>query len=182
MINLSPWLKPRKEEYKNRLREISASGDYDPWVCFLATAVEAQAEDMVTRIEQLLTVRLELLGIVRENRIRGFAVDVVKDLIGYSSLTPSTTAKRHNVQYKTANDAFKRLAAGQEDEAGKRTGSGTRSRRGRGRVSIMEPFSVRVETRAPRDARDVLPDDAAEAFAQRKRQPGRPPKAVTAAG
>lgn len=25
----------------------------------------------------------------------------------------------------------------------------------------MEPFSVRVETRAPRDARDVLPDDAA---------------------
>jgi len=28
---------------------------------------------------------------------------------GYSSLTPSTTAKRHNVQYKTANDAFKGL-------------------------------------------------------------------------
>ena len=109
VINLSPWLKPRKEEYKNRLREISANGDYDPWVAFFATAVEAQAEDMVTRIEQLLTVRLELLGIVREHKIRGFAVDVVEDLIGYSSLTPSTTAKRHNVQYKTANDAFKRL-------------------------------------------------------------------------
>ena len=29
------------------------------------------------------------------------------------------------------------------------------------REMIVEPFSVRVETRAPRDARDVLPDDAA---------------------
>jgi len=34
-------------------------------------------------------------------------------------------------------------------------------------VSIMEPFSVRVETRAPRDARDVLPDDAADELMDR---------------
>lgn len=64
---------------------------------------------MVERIEQLLTVRKELLGIARENKIRGFAVDVIEDLICYSSITPSSTAKRHEVQYKTANDAFKRL-------------------------------------------------------------------------
>ena len=31
----------------------------------------------------------------------------------------------------------------------------------------MEPFSVRVETRAPRDARDVLPDDAADELMDR---------------
>ena len=29
------------------------------------------------------------------------------------------------------------------------------------REMIVEPFSVRVETRAPRDAPDILPDDAA---------------------
>jgi Fic family protein len=109
ILNLSPWLKPRKEQYKNLLLEVSASGNYDPWVCFFSTAVEAQAQDMVERIEQLLTARAELLSIARENKIRGFAVDVIEDLIGYSSITPSSTAKRHEVQYKTANDAFKRL-------------------------------------------------------------------------
>jgi Fic family protein len=109
VLNLSPWLKPRKEQYKNLLLDISATGDYNPWVRFFSTAVEAQAQDMVQRIEQLLAVREDLLHIARENRIRGLAVDIIEDLIGYSSITPSTTAKRHDVQYKTANDAFRRL-------------------------------------------------------------------------
>lgn len=109
ILNLSPWFKPRKEQYKNLLLDVSATGDYDPWVRFFSTAVEAQAQDMVERIEQLLTVREDLLRIARENKIRGFAVDIIEDLIGYSSITASTTAKRHDVLYKTANDAFKRL-------------------------------------------------------------------------
>jgi len=109
VLNLSPWLRPRKDEYKNLLLDIGATGNYDPWVRFFATAVQAQADDMVQRIEQLLRVREELLGIVREHRIRGFAVDIIEDLIGYSSITPSAAAKRHKVQYKTANDAIKRL-------------------------------------------------------------------------
>lgn len=109
VLNLSPWLKPRKEQYKDLLRDISTTGDYNPWVRFFSTAVEAQAQDMVQRIEQLLAVREDLLHIARENRIRGLAVDIIEDLIGYSSITPSTTAKRHDVQYKTANDAFRRL-------------------------------------------------------------------------
>ena len=88
---------------------MSATGDYDPWVRFFSTAVEAQAQDMVERIEQLLAERETLLRIARDNKIRGFAVDIIEDLIGYSSITPSTAAKRHGVQYKTANDAIKRL-------------------------------------------------------------------------
>jgi cell filamentation protein, protein adenylyltransferase len=111
VLNLSPWLKPRKEQYKDLLLGISATGDYDPWVRFFSTAVQAQADDMVERIEQLLSVREELLSIVREHKIRGFAVDIIEDLIGYSSITPSAAAKRHKVQYKTANDAVKRLEA-----------------------------------------------------------------------
>ncbi len=64
---------------------------------------------MVGRIEQLLAIRQELLAIVRENKIRGFAVEVIEDLIGSSTITRSAAAKRHDVQYKTANDAIKRL-------------------------------------------------------------------------
>lgn len=109
VLNLSPWLKPRKDQYKDLLLQVSVTGDYDPWVRFFATAIEAQAQDMVERIEQLLAVREELLRTARDHRIRGFAVNLIEDLIGYSSITPSTAARRHDVQYKTANDAIKRL-------------------------------------------------------------------------
>jgi Fic family protein len=109
VLNLSPWLRRRKEEYKASLREVSITGDFDPWVRFFATAVEAQAADMVQRIQELLTVREELLQIVRDNKKHGFVVEIVEDLIGYVSLTPSSTAERHNVTYNTANDAFGKL-------------------------------------------------------------------------
>jgi Fic family protein len=108
VINLSPWLKRRKEQYKNLLLDVSATGRYDPWIQFFSTAIQAQAQDMVQRIEELLEAREELLSRVRANT-RGFALDIVEDLIGYSSVTPSALAKLHGVQYKTANDAIRRL-------------------------------------------------------------------------
>lgn len=109
VLNLSPWLRARKADYKDHLLRISETGDYDPWVRFFCTAVEAQAQDMVRRIEELLTVREEMLAIVRGARLRGTAVSIVEDLIGYSSLTPTAAAKLHNVTYKSANDAIKKL-------------------------------------------------------------------------
>jgi len=109
VLNLSPWLKVYKEQYKSLLRDVSATGDFDPWVCFFATAVEAQASDMVQRIEELLAVREELLQVVRDHRKHGFVMDIIEDLIGYLSLTPSSTAERHGVTYNTANDAFAKL-------------------------------------------------------------------------
>jgi Fic family protein len=109
VLNLSPWLRPRKETYKDLLLDISATGDFDPWVDFFATGIKAQANDMVGRIEDLLTVREEMLAILKQHKMRGFAADVVEDLIGYTSITPSAAAARHEVQYKTANDALKRL-------------------------------------------------------------------------
>lgn len=109
VLNLSPWLKLRKEDYKSLLRDVSTTGDYDSWVRFFATAVEAQAADMVQRIEELLAAREELLQIVRDHRKHGFVIEVIEDLIGYLSLTPSSIAKRHGVTYNTANDAFAKL-------------------------------------------------------------------------
>jgi len=109
VLNLSPWLRARKTEYKDLLREVSVTGDFDPWVRFFCAALEAQAQDMVSRIEQLLAVREDMLSITRTHRLRGTAVSIVEDLIGYSSITPSAAAKLHSVTYKAANDAIKRL-------------------------------------------------------------------------
>lgn len=109
VLNLSPWLRARKAEYKDCLLEVSATGNFDPWVRFFCTAVEAQAQDMVSRIEELLAVREGMLAIARTHRLRGTAMNLVEDLIGYSSITASAAAKLHNVTFKAANDAIARL-------------------------------------------------------------------------
>lgn len=64
---------------------------------------------MVQRIEELLAAREQLLQIVRDHRRHGFVIEIIEDLIGYLSLTPSSTAERHGVTYNTANDAFAKL-------------------------------------------------------------------------
>lgn len=109
VLNLSPWLRARKAEYKDQLLKVSETGDYGPWVRFFSTAVEAQAEDMVQRIEELLTAREQMLNVVKSNRLRGMVIDLVEDLIGYSSITASAAATLHNVTYKAANDAIRKL-------------------------------------------------------------------------
>lgn len=109
VLNLSPWLRSRKEEYKDHLLQVSATGDFDPWVRFFCTAVQAQAEDMVQRIEELLAVRQDMLGIARKAKLRGTAINIVEDLIGYSSITASAAATLHDVTFKAANDAIKKL-------------------------------------------------------------------------
>lgn len=109
VLNLSPWLRARKAEYKDQLLSVSETGDYDPWVRFFCTAVEAQAQDMVSRLEELLAVREQMLSVVRAHRLRGTSVSIVDDLIGYSSITPSAAARLHNVTYKAANDAIRKL-------------------------------------------------------------------------
>lgn len=60
-------------------------------------------------LEELLAVREEPLRTVKEHRKHGFVIDIVEDLIGHLSLTPSSTAERHGVTYNTANDAFSKL-------------------------------------------------------------------------
>lgn len=109
VLNLSPWLKSRKDEYKDHLLQVGATGDFDPWVRFFATAVETQAQDMVQRIEELLAVREDMLGIARKAKLRGTAINIVEDLIGYSSITASAAASLHDVTFKAANDAIRKL-------------------------------------------------------------------------
>lgn len=109
IINLSHWLEPRKDRYKDLLLQVSGSGDYDDWVQFFCDAVVAQANEMVGRIEKLLAFRLEMLARLRAEKVRGVAVDIVEDLIGYPIITPSEAAARHGVTYPPASSAIKRL-------------------------------------------------------------------------
>jgi len=109
ILNLSPYLELRMEEYKDLLLNSSVSGNFNPWIRFFAEAVVAQAEDAVGRIDELIKIRQSMIDLLRAEGAKGVVLDIVEDLIGYPIITPSQAASLHNVTYPPANAAIQRL-------------------------------------------------------------------------
>jgi Fic family protein len=109
ILNLSPWLRERRDEYKDQLLNVSITGDFNPWLTFFCEAVSAQAANAVEKIEQLLTVRQSMMARLRAARVRGVALDIVESLIGYPYITAAEAAKIHGVTYPPANSAIAKL-------------------------------------------------------------------------
>jgi Fic family protein len=109
VLNLSPWLEPRKDEYKDLLLEVSKTGDFDPWIRFFCEAVHHQAEDGVRRIEELLAFQSELRQRLTARQARGVVNAVAESLLGYPIITIPEAAQLHGVTYPPAKKAIETL-------------------------------------------------------------------------
>ena len=109
ILNLSPWLEPRKDEYTDLMLSVSRNGEFNPWVQFVAQGVMAQANEAISRIEQLIQIRAAMLEALHADNARGVVLDIVEDLVGYPVITPSQAASLHSVTYPPANAAIQRL-------------------------------------------------------------------------
>ena len=70
LLNLSPYFEDNKQEYVDRLREASASGDFDGWVQFFSDAVRVQSTRALAKAERLMVAQQEIVGIIREVPLR----------------------------------------------------------------------------------------------------------------
>lgn len=109
ILNLSPWLKEREEQYKDEMLRVSLTGDFNPWVTFFCDAVIAEAKNAVKKIEDLLAAHRDMMDMLRERKVRGVAIDIVDSLIGYPYITVSQAAGLHGVTYPPANSAIAKL-------------------------------------------------------------------------
>jgi Fic family protein len=109
IINLSPWLNDRRDEYQGRLFEVSASGDFSPWVTFFCHALSHHAREAVARVDKLIDLRERLLNEIRAARVRGVGQQLVGDLIGYPMVTARYVSELYGVSYQAANHAVGRL-------------------------------------------------------------------------
>lgn len=109
LLNLSPWLEDRKDEYKDSLLRISATGDFDPWIRFFCEAVHHQAEDGVARIEELLAFQSDLRQRLANAKARGVVNLVADSLLGYPIITVPMVAELHGVTYPPAKNAIATL-------------------------------------------------------------------------
>lgn len=109
LLNVSPFFENARDEYIDHLRLVSESGDFEPWVAFFAEAVKTQAELALVKADELIDLRDELVQSVHTAKLRGVALRITEDLIGYPFVTPTRAAAKFGVSYEAANSAISRL-------------------------------------------------------------------------
>jgi cell filamentation protein, protein adenylyltransferase len=109
ILNLSTWLEPRRTQYIDHLLDVSATGDFDPWVAFFAQAVKARADAASEAISKLLAIRQEFTDDLRRAGCRGSVVTLAGDLIGFPVLDVPEARDLLGVSYQAANSAVGRL-------------------------------------------------------------------------
>lgn len=109
VLNLSPWLEPRREDYIDHLLSVSRTGNFDPWVRFFAEAVKARAKAATDTIGRLLDFSAEVIEAMKRAGARGAILDLAVNIIGYPVMTVPEVQSDLEVSYPTANSAINRL-------------------------------------------------------------------------
>lgn len=109
VLNLSPWLEAHRTEYIDGLLQVSTSGDFSEWVKFFSQAVRIQAETGVETISRLVTFRDETKQTLRAAGVRGIALDIAENLIGFPALDVTVARTMTGKSFEAANQAIGRL-------------------------------------------------------------------------
>lgn len=109
VLNLSPWLDDRKDEYRDGLLNVSVTGDFDTWVRFIAQCVIEQSAEAADQIGKLVDYRDDLLRRLHAAKARGVILRLAADIVGRPIMSPSQVAKEYGVTYPPASKAIAQL-------------------------------------------------------------------------
>lgn len=109
LLTISPWLEQRRREYQDHLLRVSKTGDFDPWVGFLAQAIRERADAATHQVQTLLKFQESMGVLSRTYPLRGVAAQIAIDLIGRPLVTPTSASRTYGVSYQAANSAIARL-------------------------------------------------------------------------
>lgn len=109
ILVVSPWFEERRDEYQDGLLDLSKTGDWEPWIRFFATGVEAAATRTHSRVDQLLSWQAQALERARAGRASGVAERIAGQLIGTPILRAPAVARAHDVTTQAAMNALRRL-------------------------------------------------------------------------
>lgn len=111
LLSISPYFEPRRREYSEHLRQVSKTGDFNDWIRFFARGLTEQAGQSLRQIQALLAWRERTVTRLRDNGVRGVALQIAEELAAYPVVTVSGASSRYGVTYPAANAAIKRLVA-----------------------------------------------------------------------
>jgi Fic family protein len=109
VLNIAPWFEARRDQYTQGLFGVTISGDFNPWVELFSEAVLAQAEDGMITIRDLLKLREGMVLQLRKDGIRGSALQIAENLVGYPIIDVPTVREMIGKSFEAANQAVARL-------------------------------------------------------------------------
>jgi Fic family protein len=109
VLNLAPWLDAHRDDYIAGLLNTTITGDFNAWVEFFGEAVRVQAQEGVRKIGDLLALRDTLVAELRAANLRGSALQIAENLIGYPVIDVRTARSMIGRSFEAANQAVARL-------------------------------------------------------------------------
>ncbi|WP_235825823.1 Fic family protein [Candidatus Frankia alpina] len=110
LLTISPWFEARREEYQDRLADLSARGDWDGWIGFFATGLAASCAQTVRIVDDLLALQADYVTRIRAAGLTGGLVrDIAARLIGAPFVTARTVSADTGRTYQAASNAIGKL-------------------------------------------------------------------------
>ncbi|EFC81776.1 filamentation induced by cAMP protein Fic [Parafrankia sp. EUN1f] len=110
LLAVSPWLEVRREEYQDRLREVSAVGDWDGWISFFSEGLAESCEQTIRTVDDLLGLQAEYVRRLKVAGLTGGLVrDVIDRLIGSPFVTVRSVSEDTGRTLQAASNAVARL-------------------------------------------------------------------------
>jgi Fic family protein len=109
ILTVSPWLEQRRRAYQDHLLTVSQTGDFDPWIRFVAEGLYDRADRATAQIVELVSYQQSMRELAVSFPLRGVAARIAEDLIGHPIQTPTSAARSYGVSYQAANSAISRL-------------------------------------------------------------------------
>jgi Fic family protein len=109
ILNVSPTLEANRDDYQDGLLNVTKTGNYSEWVTFFSDAIALQANEGVRKINNLLALRERIVGRLRDAGVRGSALQIAENLIGYPVIDVPTAREMVGKSFEAANQAVSRL-------------------------------------------------------------------------
>lgn len=109
LMSISPYLEGQRDTYIEQLRRLTVTGDFDRWLQFFSGVLQRSATESLDRIRTVQEVRDQAVETLREANVKGVAVQITSDLVGWPVLTARDAADRYGVSYQAARGAIEKL-------------------------------------------------------------------------
>lgn len=112
LLSVSPWFEERRTSYQDHLAQVSATGEWEPWIQFFSQGLEESALDTAARVDVLLSIQRDYVTRLKTANVRGgLARDIVDSLIGSPIVTVPNLARRFGKTPQGVELAVQKLVA-----------------------------------------------------------------------
>ncbi len=109
LLYLSAYFERYRDEYYQRLLEVSQHGNWEEWIIYFLRGITSQGRDAIRRSDQLLSLWQKYRNGLQEARASALLLQLIDELFTYPAITNSIAAKKLSVTPRAAQQNIERL-------------------------------------------------------------------------